>query len=938
MESIEVPQITEKCAGIYSLNTCIEERLESLVSTWAKLVVKRPYIFIVLSLIIGSALTIGLYFSNVNNDVDEIWVPTDSGAKNHKDIVEKAYGKSERRYQIYITSATNNTNLLEVEPFEELITFNSQLKQLNFSGICMKINASNPCRFYEWPLGFWENFDNTIIFDAKTPYQVQYKIQSGKGLATLYPNYDDRYISIIEMLSGRLPYNLTVDSDGSNNIYYFEAMQYEYYTQPNDLSDSEISDWESELRDFVKKFNEKSMYITADLYFLGLVKSDFVDSLSFDLVLYAGAMVFIFLYSFFIIGKCHPTLCRFPLTLAMIISYAVAILEALGIMGYAGFELISSNLAISFFLAIETVLYCSYLVRSIENISIEPGETIYYDRKFVFGFKTVGVSLFKTMLITVTAFSIGSISKFPAISSFCTASAIATIFLYFNCMTLFSACLFYDFKRVLQNKRDCCGQCLCSPKSILCCKGKCAANSLDQEISIFQLFIEYKIVKLLLKKSMIYFVILIYLGIIAAGIAGIFQINQELKVDWLVKNHSSQIKSAIDIKDKYFGDRGHIVGFYMTNTDFSSKSSQLRMIDLSNAMRNCDGCNKKWIKDGTVQSFYDSLIDWVGQSFCKIDNSNQAVTLESGVIPQFWFNSCLQQFLQTPLGKYYSNDLIMKNGSLDTARFSARLKFVSTKSDCVQLKFDLSDISDKGPGYTFPYNKNFLYYAQLESLSNDFLIFCLIVILSAGCYTLFLTVFPSSIVLLVVNILAIELGAIFSMWVLDVAFNVVSVLHLYMIAIVACEFSAHIIHSFIAQPGSKKYRLKFMFKYIGSSLPHVVLSVFIAILAFLIPTESYIFSVWAKIWGSSMAFILFDCFFALPILLSLFGPQTVTLDELSSKVETDENAQRKIEVMDYQWAKKESVEYLKENNDDNVRFNISDSTFVENNEKVIFYK
>lgn len=343
----------------------------------------------------------------------------------------------------------------------------------------------------------------------------------------------------------------------------------------------------------IKSFNEKLSHIVINLYHSGMLESGFWDSLSFDIILYITGMAFVFIYAFFIIGKCGPVLCRFSLTIAMIISYLFSVLMALGIMGYAGITLISGNVAISFFLALETILYCSYLVKSIDNITIQPDEVINYPRKFAFVYKSAGVSLFKTFLITVTSFSIGTISRFPAIASFCTASSLATVFLYFNCMTLFTASLYYDFIRVLKNQKDCCGQCYCAPEHPLFCAGFCVLNlSDDQKIGICDLFMQTRIVKFLLKKSTVYAVLIMYLTVIAIGIAGILKVNQEIRIDWLVNTHSSQIKSALDVKDEYFGDRGYVLGVYVLEADFSSEISQQKMLDLSINLKTCDGCHK----------------------------------------------------------------------------------------------------------------------------------------------------------------------------------------------------------------------------------------------------------------------------------------------------------------------------------------------------------
>lgn len=120
-----------------------------------------------------------------------------------------------------------------------------------------------------------------------------------------------------------------------------------------------------------------------------------------------------------------------------------------------------------------------------------------------------------------------------------------------------------------------------------------------------------------------------------------------------------------------------------------------------------------------------------------------------------------------------------------------------------------------------------------------------------------------------------------------------------MVTIVACEFSCHIAHCFVTQGGSRNYRLKLTYKFIGGSLPHLGFSFLVMVIAFLIPTETYIFEIWVKVWAGAIVCIIFNCFLAFPVMLSLFGPQTAISQE-GSKVDTDENYdKRKIDVVDF---------------------------------------
>mmetsp|Transcript_36286 Transcript_36286/g.6496 ORF Transcript_36286/g.6496 Transcript_36286/m.6496 type:complete len:94 (-) Transcript_36286:308-589(-) len=91
------------------------------------------------------------------------------------------------------------------------------------------------------------------------------------------------------------------------------------------------------------------------------------------------------------------------------------------------------------------------------------------------------------------------------------------------------------------------------------------------------------------------------------------------------------------------------------------------------------------------------------------------------------------------------------------------------------------------------------------------------------------------------NNLAIVFSMFISMWILGVDFNVVTVLNLFMVAILGAEFSTHITHAYVSRPGDRKQRLEQLYKFAGSALPHVCLASLIAVIIFMIPTDTYIF-------------------------------------------------------------------------------------------------
>mmetsp|Transcript_17543 Transcript_17543/g.29598 ORF Transcript_17543/g.29598 Transcript_17543/m.29598 type:complete len:191 (-) Transcript_17543:1367-1939(-) len=87
------------------------------------------------------------------------------------------------------------------------------------------------------------------------------------------------------------------------------------------------------------------------------------------------------------------------------------------------------------------------------------------------GMVHAGSSITITSLTNAIAFLLGLTSSLDALQSFCFFCAVGVTMLYISSITIFSAFMVWDLKRQVLRKGDCCGACICSEDSPLCCKG-----------------------------------------------------------------------------------------------------------------------------------------------------------------------------------------------------------------------------------------------------------------------------------------------------------------------------------------------------------------------------------------------------------------------------------------------------------------------------------
>lgn len=219
---------------------------------------------------------------------------------------------------------------------------------IDYSEICERLDKDKPCVMREYALGFWEAADHSINYDAESPYQVHYRIQTGRGVEPLYEDFDPHYIPTSRMFSGRRPKETIFWESGRNNIYYFQAIQYQYTIQRDDPDESDLHDWQENIETLVEDFNDANAFIDIHVFSVDTVSESLYDEMLVDYGLYGGAIAFILLYSIWILGRCHPVYCRTSLFLAMVVSYGMTLSMSLAFPCYVGYKFVDSNYAFSF--------------------------------------------------------------------------------------------------------------------------------------------------------------------------------------------------------------------------------------------------------------------------------------------------------------------------------------------------------------------------------------------------------------------------------------------------------------------------------------------------------------------------------------------------------------------------------------------------------------
>ena len=94
------------------------------------------------------------------------------------------------------------------------------------------------------------------------------------------------------------------------------------------------------------------------------------------------------------------------------------------------------------------------------------------EKRFILGMTHAGPSITITSFTNALAFFFGGFTSLEALNSFCFFACVQVLCLYISVLTIFSAAMVWDIKRMHARRGDCCGCCACPEDSWCCCGGK----------------------------------------------------------------------------------------------------------------------------------------------------------------------------------------------------------------------------------------------------------------------------------------------------------------------------------------------------------------------------------------------------------------------------------------------------------------------------------
>ncbi|KAA0150936.1 hypothetical protein FNF31_06937 [Cafeteria roenbergensis] len=518
--------------------------------------------------------------------------------------------------------------------------------------------------------------------------------------------------------------------------------------------------------------------------------------------------------------------------------------------------------------------------------------------------KHAGPSITVTTLTDFLAFFIGSTTVLPAFSAFCQWAGMAILGVYLLACTFFAACVVIDSIRQEAGRADicCCVTCrdpeateggadtvAANPASVATGKGgtpavdgaavpasKSEVDSADSsksaastkssggccgEDATRECIVNCYGPAILNPFSKVA-VVVAFLGFAGATGWASQYTSQEFREEWFIPA-ASPLQEQVQVRDKYFGENGVPVSGYAVN--FTLGNNRNLLLDVESAMR-----ANKWINTELgVTSWYREFVESEinATEFTELSNEE--------------FHSRARSWLASPANVRFNSSLVWgdaSKGYVRAARVSAFYVGTSTAEQEIAamttLRDDVTAVEKaRGRPADTVFASSFVYsnWEQLVVIPSEAIQNIGLAIAACFVVVLIFIAHPTTAILvtLAVALVLVDILGVCTWW--DVSLNGVSVVNLTLAIGLSVDYSAHIAHAFMHKHGTRNERVTLALSEMGVSVINGGASTFLAVVV-LAASNSYIFTVFFKVFFLSVVFGLAHGLVFLPVVLSIIGP------------------------------------------------------------------
>ena len=429
----------------------LHHSLEKLFEKLAYLIGLRPYITIIVSLILTLTLMAGFYRFRMETRSDKLFVPENSRSIQDMDKASK-YFTLKFRAEEFIMKSANSKPVLRTEVFQAALDLHNHISKIkDTEDICLLTslpsNSTKSCigLNYLELFNFYINTTKDILARLTEAYNRNVPMSNLKLPKSNFPS----------MFGGLKTdaKNNTVLSAGAIKITYFLK-----YHDTEDLYQQALT-WEKTFSDYLASQETALKSKGIDLfYYSGRSLDDSISSSAFDdLKLIIISFVLMIAFCFVCNARCRRRVNgHMLLALAGINAVILGIGSSFGLVMFTGTPFVGMVGVLPFlilgvgiddmFILIDTLDQRLPNIRGLDRLTATLSHA--------------GASITMTTVTDLVAFAVSTVTTFAAIRYFCLYAALAITFVYLLMVTFFIAVMRLDVNRVEAGRHDFCPCCI----------------------------------------------------------------------------------------------------------------------------------------------------------------------------------------------------------------------------------------------------------------------------------------------------------------------------------------------------------------------------------------------------------------------------------------------------------------------------------------------
>nr|XP_006820668.1 PREDICTED: patched domain-containing protein 3-like [Saccoglossus kowalevskii] len=551
-----------------------------------------------------------------------------------------------------------------------------------------------------------------------------------------------------------------------------------------------------------------------------------------------------------------------------VLTASMAILSAVGLLGFCKVDFISAVASMPFLI----------LGIGVDNMFImvaawrrTPSYLPVEDR-MAQTFREAAMSITITSVTDVLAFCVGAISDFPGVRIFCLYTGLAIIFGYIYQITFFGACLSEFGRLEAKNGHWATCQRVLAPDEapsslyrVFCAGGISESNPKGStpEHIVAKFFGDYY-GPFLTKSWVKGLVALTFLIYLAFSIWGCIKIQRGIKLKNTVPDDSYASK-FLTLEEEYYSQYGLPVSVIVyRHAEYWDKQVQN---EISRTLQEIE--NTQYFHDSRfTQSWLHDYLNYLNQTGRRSD-----------VMGQETFIDVLQEeFLNIQAFQRHKADIRFANGAILATRFSVLTENADDANKQREMMEKVRSIAEDSPIPMIAFHPAFIFYDQYTEILPSTLQTMGIAAASMLLVSLLLIPHPICSLWVTFSVFSISVGVIGFMTHWDISLDAISMINIIICIGFSVDFSAHITYSFVVSPAAtNNERAISSLRALGMPILQGAISSILGVVA-LCTAEAYTFRTFFK---TNFLAIGFGALFALvflPTFLTFFGPKVQEKD------------------------------------------------------------